>query len=141
MKSLTNAILSIASALNRIAAALETKSLIQPKQLSLINKHDRVNNSTTTTTTVPTVSSVYYSNEYSTVHISRQEKNALDRVYNAISEKGVNPKHHDKIMSDLSKKWPTLSSALIALVAAKSKSDKQTLNKNTSNIWNYKDNY
>jgi hypothetical protein len=136
MKSLTNAMLSIATALNRIAAALETKSSVQPKKLDV---PAREISTTTTTTAVPSTSVFYYSDSYSTVHITRQEKDALDRIYKSITEKGVNPKYHDKIMSDIAKKWPTLSSALIALVAAKSQADKDRFNKHSKEIWNYKD--
>jgi len=140
MKSLTNALLSIATALNRIAASLETKSLVQPKEISTPVKEMPTTTATTTATAIKTSTNniSYYSDSYSTVHISRQEKNALDRIYRAIKDSGPNPKHHEKIMADIAKKWPTLSSALIALVAAKTQSDKNSLNKSYSEIWNYK---
>lgn len=130
MKSLVNPLNSIATALNRIASALESRSIIQPKQ---IEKKPFVPQKTTTSATA----NVYYS--YSSSYITQQEKEAIDRIYKAVTDKGINSKHHDKMMDKLQNSWPVLHAAITALVVAKLEADKKKYNENAyDKIWKHK---
>lgn len=141
MNSIAKSINAVAYALNRIATALEKTANVQPKAIPSVVKELPT---TTTTSTAITETKIKkpeytYQSSFTSVHITAAEKNALDRICRAITDKGVNPKYHQKIMSDLAKKWPDLSSALTALVAAKAQADRDRINKNSETIWNYKD--
>lgn len=130
MKSLISPLNSIAAALNRIASALESKNIVQPKQ---VEKKPFTPQKTTTSTTA----NVHYS--YSSSYITQQEKEAIDRIFKAVTDKGVNSKHHDKMMDKLQNSWPSLHSAITALVVAKLEADKKNYNEhNYDKIWKYK---
>jgi hypothetical protein len=141
MKLLINAFLRIADALERIAVSLETNYTFNSKYSKRIQENPKTSTSTTfTSAAIPKASpSVQYFDQTSYYSITKQEKEALDRIYNAIKDSGPNPKYHQKIMADIAKRWPSLSSALVALVAAKSPSKKFSEQKPNSEIWNYKD--
>jgi hypothetical protein len=64
-------------------------------------------------------------------HIHKDEKVALDAVYDALTDKGNHPDHHDHIMRELSTKWPVLYKALKQLVVAR----KESYNLPSSEIW------
>lgn len=116
---LVTAVQNIANALNRIASSLETKSSVQTKPFESPFKQIEPSKTSTPNATV-----TYY-HSYSSVYVTAAENDAFDKVYAAIIDSGVNPKHHDKIMLDLNKKWPTLHAALISLVIAKTEADKE----------------
>lgn len=130
MKSLISPLNSIAAALNRIASALESKNLVQPKQ---IDKKPFSPQKTTTSTTA----NVHYS--YSSSYVTQQEKEAIDRIFKAVTDKGVSSKHHDKMMDKLKNSWPALHSAITALVVAKLEADNKKYNEQTRDkIWKHK---
>jgi hypothetical protein len=138
MRSLVNPLTSIATALNRIAAAIESKSSIQIKTASKV-----IPPTTTTTTTIPTAitnQDYQYSSEMY-IRVTKKEKEVLDRIYRAITDKGPNQMHHDKVMDDLRKKWPVLHAALIALAIAKADTEKSKLHKHDTSIWKKNDTF
>lgn len=114
MKSILN---NLILAINNLSAA--------------INKKSNYYNTTTTTTgggyTYPSTSSPYSSgvkitsytqNKPAEITITREEYDALKAVYNAITDKGSHPKHHDHVARELKTKWPVLDSALKQVVKA-----------------------
>jgi len=129
---LVTAVQNIAHALNRIASALETKSSLQTKPFEPPMKQIE-----SPKTSTPNATVTYY-HSYSSVYVTAAEKEAFDKVYAAIIDKGISPKNHDKIMIDLSKKWPTLHSALTSLVIAKTEADKQRNNSYSKNRQHFK---
>jgi hypothetical protein len=98
MRSIVNALNNIAIALGNIALALDSGK----KDNSIINKSFTSNNSpkATNVTSFP-----------KHVHINRADT-YNKRVYDAFTDKGPNPKHHEIMMDDLRKKWPVLFYAL-----------------------------
>lgn len=137
MKSLVSPLTSIAAALNRIASAIESKSSVQIK-----TETKAIPATTTKTTTIPTTTTIT-SQEYQYsrdmyVRVTQKEKEVLDRIHNAITDKGINEMHHDKVMNDLRKKWPVLHAALTALVIAKADANKLKLHNHDTSIWKYK---
>jgi hypothetical protein len=128
MKKLINAILMLAASLNRIAALIERQNntpalpaapvrpnpteIYDQKQITSVN-HTHTSNPGYKDLTVKHI-------EYDKYKSSTQQKlsmpTEIDRIakdiYDALSNKGKNPRHHDKVMADLAKKWPILFSSL-----------------------------
>ena len=106
MKSLIASINNLVLAINNLTSSL--------------NKKNSTYSSTTTSN--PYSSNVkitsYYEPKSSTVNIPRQEYEALQSIYNALTDKGSHPKHHDHVRREIELKWPTLSKALSQLVTA-----------------------
>lgn len=63
---------------------------------------------------------------------SYSDKRLLEKVVKAFTDKGINPKYHDKMVARLKKDWPTLYSALSELSVEKLNS--------TTPIWKYSSN-
>jgi hypothetical protein len=114
MKSILN---NLILAINNLTAAINKKN----------NSYNTTTTSTGTGYTYPSTSNPYSSNVKVTsyaqnnsteVTITREEYNALKAVYNAVTDKGSHPKHHDHVARELKTKWPVLDSALKQVVKA-----------------------
>jgi hypothetical protein len=123
MKSLVSALNNIASAIEKLAAALKKET---PNTYSPIAK---------TTTSNPYSSNVKITsyreeiNETS-VRITKAQYDALLAIKKALTDKGSYPDHHDHVVRELKIKWPVLSSALDQLLESYS-----YLNKSSKSIW------
>jgi hypothetical protein len=141
MKSLTNAIFSVATALNRIAAAIENKSSVQT--VTAYPTTVTSNPSTSTKTTI------YTPLNPSTTSFSYDLKIIIDDIYKALSDKGSYPEHHDHVLRELKIKWPVLHNALQRLQRNideskdnwKSYSKFKSNSKYNSDIWKNKHNH
>ena len=122
---------SIARSLNTIALAINNlaKALGPPKE-QVVTLPALGNNTSSPRNSIAknvTITSLYQGKNYNKdnqqspkiAHIHQQEKLALDAVYNALTDKGNHPDHHDHIMRELSTKWPVLHNALKQLVIAR----------------------
>jgi hypothetical protein len=144
---------SIANALNNIASAIRSLStIVAPvKDVRPIEQTTITSNPTKSNVTITSVTQLKenpydsWKKEYTPkkqfertspklVHVSKSEKDAIDSIYKAITNKGVNPKHHDKMMKQLSEGWPVLYSALMQIVSA----HKEYYNEQTPDIWKSK---
>ncbi len=127
---------AIARALNNIAIAITNLS----KSLSPIKEEIKPNiplpNTVTSNPSSPNVkiTSIYQNKNYKMSHIPYDEKVAIDAIYNALTDKGKHPDHHDYIMRELSNKWPVLYEALKKLIVAR----KESYNYTSSDIWRTK---
>lgn len=83
--------------------------------------------------TVPNKSTYPHSQQTFTSTYS-SEKHAVEKVIKAFTDKGINPKYHDKMSARLKKDWPVLHSALSELTAVKTNPTTKT------SIWKYTDN-
>ena len=100
MKSITNALNNIAIALGNIALAIDSKN----KNTSTSSNSITSNNSPKPTSTTITTSNNH-------VHVTSSD--AYNKMlYEAFTNRGPNPKHHDSMMDDLRRKWPVLFYAL-----------------------------
>jgi hypothetical protein len=126
MKSLVSALNNIASAIEKLAAAVKKET---PNSYVPITK---------TTTSNPYSSNVKITsypsypqevNETS-VRITKAQYDALLAIKKALTDKGSHPDHHDHIVRELKTKWPVLSSALDQLVDSYS-----YINKSSKSIW------
>jgi hypothetical protein len=70
------------------------------------------------------------------VIVFKEEQLALESLYAAITNKGVNPKYHDKMMRQLREGWPVLHKALLELIAAHEKHYNPNSSKYyTNDVW------
>jgi hypothetical protein len=148
MNSIARALNNVAQSLQSIATAiLTTKKLdVKPAITSnpasgiIVTKVENYTDRISATSNPP-----YKLNTSSKLlHISLEERNALDAIYNALKDKGNHPDHHDHIMRELKTKWPVLHKALDSLIIARHKHYSPTshdYNKTSKNIWNYKNGY
>jgi hypothetical protein len=134
MKSLTNAILSVATALNRIATAIENKSSVQTVKPYPTTITSNPYTSTSTKT------SVYTPINPSTNSFSYDLKLIIDDIYKALSDKGNHPEHHEHMVRELKVKWPVLHNALQKLERHldESKGNWKSYSKYKSDIWKNK---
>lgn len=123
---------SIARALNNIAIAITNlgRALAPVKEES---KDIPVSNTVTSNPGNPNlkITSIYQNKNYKISHVPYEEKAAIDAIFNALTDKGSHPDHHDHVMKELATKWPTLHKALNQFVLAR----KATYNASTSQIW------
>jgi len=105
MKSILN---NLILAINNLAAAINKK-----------NNTYALNPTTTSNpySTSPNVKiTSYYESKKTGVYITKEEYDALKAVYNAVTDKGSHPKHHDHVAREIQIKWPLLDAALKQLV-------------------------
>ena len=138
-----NSMRSIARALNTIALAINNlaKALNPPKEQVTTFPISSTFTSSSGNAVAKNVSvtSVYQGKNYyeknqqspKVAHIHKDEKIALDAVYDALTDKANHPDHHDHIMRELSTKWPVLHKALKQLIVAR----KESYNRPSSEIW------
>ena len=100
MKSISNALNNIAIALGNIALAIDSKN---KNSFTFSNSITSNNSPKPTSTTITT-----FDNH---INISSSDVYAKT-LYEAFTNRGPNPKHHDIMMDDLRKKWPVLFYAL-----------------------------
>ena len=113
MKSITNALNNIAIALGNIALAIDSKNK---------NSFTSSNSITSNNSPKPTSTTITTSNNH--VHITSADVyNKM--LYEAFTNKGPNPKHHDSMMDDLRRKWPVLFYALSDFARFHEKSNKR----------------
>ena len=134
---------SIARALNNIALSITNlgKTIATNKEQTV---NLPVSNTVTSNPGNPTVkiTSIYEGKNYyekgsqtsKVAHIPYEERVALDAIYDALTNKGKHPDHHDHVMRELSTKWPVLHRALKQLLLAR----KETYNRKSSDLWNPK---
>lgn len=117
---------SIVSALNAISASID--SLTKAIQ----NKNSKYYNYSPQTTTTTTTGY----QEYSYNRITVREDQAIKAIYQAMTDKGSYPEHHEYIVRELENKWPALYKALQELVSAKNNSfNKMTRQKTKDSFW------
>lgn len=66
---------------------------------------------------------------YSSSYVS--EKEAVERIYKAFTEEGIDPVYHKKMSTRLKNDWPNLYSALYQLTVVKMNT------KSSTSIWKY----
>lgn len=132
MKLIINALNNIAESINNLANSIKEKKSSSP--ISIFPQ-------TTTSNPTSSVSNLrYYPSPYSkeqkssTVLISKEEYDAIKAIYNALTDKGSHPVHHDSVSREINLKWPVLGRALNDLIKAY-----QYKHKNIQkDIWKYK---
>lgn len=146
MKSIANALNNIASAIRSLSTIVAPPREVKPVVPTTITSNPTKSN-VTITSLAPVKEDPYdsWKKEYTPkkqfertspklVHVPKSEKDAIDSIYKAISDKGSHPDHHDHIMRELSTKWPVLYKALMQLISAR----KEHYNQQTSDIWKSK---
>jgi hypothetical protein len=132
MRSLTNALNNIAAAINNVASSLN-------RQNNNLSSKTITSNGGYTGTKITTYKD---SIDALTVRVDKKEHEAIVEIFNAITDKGKYPHHHDDMMRELETKWPVLYKALNNLVKVRSysfyaKQDKIN-SKQDKRIWNEK---
>lgn len=118
MKSISNALNNIAIALGNIALAIDSKN---KNSFTFSNSITSNNSPKATSTTITT------SNNH--VHVTSAD--VYNKIlYEAFTNKGPNPKHHDSMMDDLRRKWPVLFYALSDFARFHEKSNKRIISYN-----------
>lgn len=130
MKSIINAVNNLSMAINNLASSIKSNNFVTG-----IASKSTTSNPYTVNSTITKHSHYPYS--YSKTKnlpstISDAEYKALMSIYNAITDKGSHPDHHDHIMRELRTKWPTLYKALDELILART-------NPKYSSIWKEKE--
>lgn len=115
-------------ALNNLASSMANKNVINNISPKSTTSNPYTGNSTITS---------YYSSSYSKGKnlistISDAEYKALRKIYDAMTDKGSHPDHHDHVMRELKTKWPTLYNALDELILART-------NPKNKSIWKEKE--
>lgn len=147
MKSLINTLNNLAWSISKLAGAInakttsiETKPVVKTQEsqrYTIKPKSTITSNPNTDVKVTP-----YTAYEKDTIRITKKEYDALRAIYNAMTDKGSHPKHHDIIVKDLKTKWYTLHKALEDLVQARSYSYKKEYenrsykNSKSYDIWN-----
>lgn len=140
MKSIINALNSIAESINNLANSIKENRSSSP--VSIVPQ-------TITSNPTSSVSNLrYYPSPYSkeskstskTIVVSIEEYNAIKAIYNALTDKGSHPVHHDSVSKEIHFKWPVLGKALNQLVNAYAKNHfKQnkydSMHKTYKDIW------
>lgn len=108
----------ISKALNKIAEALEgIANSSDKKEEPVYTPINSMRNHT------PTVTSTGYQGQ--TTYFAQkgsyyyEQDIIVDRIYRALTDKGINPTHHDAMMNELKRDWPTLHKELMFLVSYK----------------------
>lgn len=152
MNSIARALNNIAYAISNLASAITPPKVNEPKAVNTTitsnPSYEAVKvTSTAVTTTYPKHNHYSFGPKNSPViaRVTQQEKDALEAIYKALSDKGSHPDHHDHIMRELSTKWPVLHSALNKLLLARKEYYNQStdyINKGgnpaNKNIWKNK---
>ena len=146
MKSIANALNNIASAIRSLSTIVAPPREVKPVVPTTITSNPTKSNVTITSVT-PVKENLYdsWKKEYTPkkqfertspklVHVTKSEKDALDAIYKALVDEGINPGHHRNVMDDVRIKWPVLYTALSRLVSAR----KEYYNEQTSDIWKSK---
>jgi hypothetical protein len=133
MNSIARALNNIAISVQNLANAFNT-SKDQNKSIVPTTVTSNPLSSNVTITSVAKTKEVapYLKHDHTgMVSITKEEKRALDTIYNALADKGNHPSHHDHVMRELSTKWPVLHSALNQLIRVR----KYYYNSSSSDIW------
>jgi hypothetical protein len=121
MKKLINAILMLSAALNRIASLIEKQNNTPALPNNIVQDQKQITSVNHTHTSNPgykdlTVKHVEHDKQKVLIQQKLFMSTEIDRIakdiYDALSNKGKNPRHHDKVMADLAKKSPILFSSL-----------------------------
>lgn len=124
MRSLINAINNLAHAINNLASSRSSVN-VYPKTITS-NPKSNVN-----------ITSFKSSYGTDAVTITKLEYDALTAIYNALTDRGTHPEHHDHLMRELKTKWPVLHNALNNLINSRSYYSSYAKYENKS-IWKYK---
>lgn len=111
MNSIARALNNIAYSLNSVASAISNSKKIEPK---LLVEKTAVTSNPISNVKI-TQSTMNFSddkNPSKMVHITQEEKQAIDSIYDALMIKGNHPRHHDDVMRQLEIKWPVLFKSL-----------------------------
>jgi hypothetical protein len=146
MNSIAKALNNIAISINRLAdAVISSKKIESSKQLPALKAetsnglgHVTITSQFIETPHKPSQTNFDLGNSSKMVRVFQEEKDALEAIYKALSDKEKYPHHHDVIMRELSTKWPVLHSALNKLlIVRKDKYNKQSYDiwKNPKNKW------
>lgn len=108
----------ISQALNKIAEALEGIANSSDKKEEPV--HTPINSMRNHTPTVTSTGYQGQNNYFTQKGSSYYEQDIIvDRIYKALTERGINPTHHDTMMDELKRDWPTLHRELMFLVSYK----------------------
>lgn len=69
------------------------------------------------------------------VVVFKEEKEAIDAIVKAVTDKGINPKFHDKMMAKLKEEWPVLFDAVNRLVVVNKKYYNPKSYTSSKDIW------
>lgn len=128
MRSIINAINNLSMAINNLASAMNSKKVFN----DAVSKPTTSNPYSANSTITSYYSYTYPQDKNSASIISNAEHKALRKIYDAITDKGPYPHHHDHIMKELKTKWPTLYKALDELIFART-------NPKNKSIWKEKE--
>jgi hypothetical protein len=147
MNSIARALNNIALSITQLTAAVASATAKKIEESTLPSKTETSNGGgghvtvTAITTSQPTSPKIDFPKNYKDTYpydkkdpyskivdpvirkalVFKEEKDALDAIFTAITDKGINPKHHDKMMKQLREGWPVLYKALMSLIAAHDK--------------------
>jgi hypothetical protein len=133
MNSIIKALNNIASSLNAIAVAITNSKKVQP--VSLPEKPAITSNPISN---VKITTASFNPKPQEMVSIPKEEKKAIDAIYDTVVVKGVNPEHHDQIMREIKDKWPVLFKALNNLVDVRRRHYNRTYSSYNFNKINHK---
>jgi len=128
MKSIARALNNIAQSLNSIATAINNSKKIELKPSVTSNPYTSTNPVSNVTITTPNgfqeKVDLAPSKPFKAIEkvvIYKEEKEIIDALYKALTEKGINPAHHDKMIKQLSIGWPVLYKHLDRLIQFRKK--------------------
>lgn len=151
MNSISRALNNIALSLNAIANAINNSKKVEIKPSITSNPISSV----TITKLSQEISEKkhnqeIFKNSFEKVTIPKEEKEAIDAIYNALIMKGDYPHHHDHVVREMRTKWPVLFRALDKLTNVRKKYYNDTSSSNAYtqkggnpankniDIWDYK---
>jgi hypothetical protein len=145
MSSIAKALNNIAQSLQAIATAILNSKKIDvrpaitsnPSSNVIISKVQKYPNDYTSNNFKPKFENYLPSK---IVHISQEEKNAIDSIYKALTEKASYPEHYDYVMRELKNKFPDLYKSLDSLVVSYARNTKITSYPNyvpPKSVWKY----
>lgn len=134
MKQFIQAINNLASSIYALATSITNSSLNK----NAISKYPTTTTTTTTAINKAPASTVYQNsfsqNKHSPKRIDNKEQEALDIIYKAFTDKGPNPRHHEKALKKLRKRWPILHDGIKLYVDARLNNSSK-FNKTTKDVW------
>ena len=131
MNSMTKALNNIAQSLQAIATAILSSKRIDvrpsitssPTSSTVVSKVEKYPDTSTSNNLKPKFENYLPSKM---VHISQEEKNAIDSIYKTLTEKASYPEHYDYVMRELKNKFPDLYKSLDLFVISYARNTKIT---------------
>ena len=131
MSSIARALNNIAQSLQAIATAILSSKRIDvrptvtsnPTSNTIVSKLQKYPDTSTSSNLKPKFENYLPSKM---VHISEEEKNAIDSIYKTLTEKASYPEHYDYVMRELKNKFPDLYKSLDFFVISYQRNTKIT---------------